>query len=568
MRRGEYGFAVFRQDFVAAATVAIVALPQSIAYALIAGVDPIYGLYTTIVGSIVGSLFGSSSHLITGSTNATALMVAGVMKQYLGTDALYPTLFVLTFMVGIVKLGFGLMRAGKIVNYVSPSVILGFTAGAGAIIGLGQLGDLLGVRISSGYHPLYEKVWLTLAGAGPVNPWAVALSAGTVVTVLLLRRLSRAIPGPLVALLLASVLAAALDLEGRGVALVGAMPASLPPFHVPAFSFGVMRELAPGAVAVAVVGLVEALAIAKSIALSSGQRIDASREFMGQGLASLTGSFLGCFPPSGSFTRSAVNYSSQGRTRVAGILSGLLVAATVLFLAGYARYIPRASLAGVIVLVAYSMVDQHAIRKIAKASRHDLTVLLVTMAATVAMPDLQKAILTGIVVSVFVHLWNTGEIRVRLLRRTGERGFREMDIEQGLRAGSPGDAPIIHIEGDLYFGSAGDLRDKLQEVADLSGAPLFVLRLKRVRVMDISAFDVLETFIERCLAAGKGIVLCGISPDMKRFLDKVGITSMVGAENVFLAGEQIYESASKAHDRAQAILSARVAARHSSGAPQ
>jgi SulP family sulfate permease len=402
-------------------------------------------------------------------------------------------------------------------------------------------------------------VFLTLRGTTDLNAYVLAVSSGTIAVIVVMRRVSRAIPGPLVALAIAAVCAAAFELEPSGVALVGAMPSNLPPLVIPGFSLVGLRELFTGAVAISVVGLVEAIAIAKSIAMRSEQRIAPNREFVGQGLANLAGSFLCCFPASGSFTRSAVNFDARAQTRLAGALSGVLVGAALLFFAAYARFIPRASLAGVIVLVAYSMVDQHAIGKIARANRHDLTVMLITMAATVVMPDLERAIITGIAVSILVHLWNTGEIRVRQLRQTGERSFRELDLAKGLPPENRSEVPIIHIEGDLFFGSAADLHDKLQQVTSAFDAPLFILRLKRVNAVDISAFEVLETFVEKAIANGKTILLCGVSPEMKRFLDRVGITAMVGAENVFPAGEHIYESSSLACTRARLLLDQRAA---------
>ena len=297
---------------------------------------------------------------------------------------------------------------GKIVNFVSHSVIVGFTAGAGLIIALGQLNQFLGVEIAPGYHPLYEKVLLTLAGMRGANPYVIGLALLTVGTILVSRKISRSIPGPLLGLTITAALAALFHLAERGVGLVGAVPNSLPPLRMIAFKAGWVYSLSGSAFAIAIVGLVEAISIAKSISLSSGQKIEANQEFIGQGLANMVSAFFGCIPASGSFTRSAINYDSGARTRLSGILSGLIVAVILVAFAPYAKYIPKGSLAGVIIVVAYGMVDKHAIRKIMSASKFDMTVMLVTIAATVLMPDLERAVLVGVAVSVVVHLWNTG----------------------------------------------------------------------------------------------------------------------------------------------------------------
>ncbi len=546
-----YDAAALRNDVVAALTVAIVVLPQSMAYALIAGVAPVYGLYSAIVAAIVGSFFGSSRHLITGPTNALALMIAGAMKSHLGAAEFYPMLFLLTFLVGAIQFLLGVLKVGKIVNLVSHSVIVGFTAGAGIIIGLGQLNELLGVALPKGYHPLYEKVLLTLGAAGQANRYALGLAVLTMLIVYAARKLDRRIPGALLALVLSAVLAKAFGAGDKGVKLVGSIPNSLPAFEMVRFDIRWAAELFGPALAIAVVGLVEAVAIAKSIALSTGQRIEPNQEFRGQGLANLVGSFFGCFASSGSFTRSAINHGAGARTQTAGILSGVLVALTLVWFVSFATYIPMASLAGVIVMVAYGMVDQHAIGRIVRASRHDLGVMAITAGATVVMPDLERAILTGIAVSVLIHVWNTGEIKVRLLRPSGAT-FREFHPDGDLHGSSS--IAVVHLDGDLYFGSAQDLQEKLRQVVEQTEARVYILRLKRVNVVDVSAFEVIESFVDTAVGQGRHVLLCGVSPAMSRFVRKIGLGARIGEDNIFPAEETLYASTQKAYHRAQALL--------------
>jgi SulP family sulfate permease len=549
-----YSAASLRHDLLAGATVAIVGLPQSIAYAMIAGVDPVYGLYTSVVSAIVGSLAGSSRHLVTGPTNAIALMVAGVMKDRAGSPEAGALLVTLTFLVGAVQLAFSLLRVGRLIHFVSHSVIVGFTAGAGVIIGLGQLNEFLGIRLAPGYHPLYEKVALTFAGLGSANPASLALAVGTLLVILVCRRINRNIPAALLALVAGGVAVAWFDLGARGVKLVGEIPGGLPGLAWPVFRWTAVRDLFGPAVAIAAIGLVEAIAISKAIAMKSEQIIQPGREFMGQGLANLAGSLFHCMPASGSFTRSAVNYAAQARTRLAGVLAGILVAITILFFAPYARHIPRAGLAAVIILVAIGMVDTAAIRRIARTNRHDRWVMIITLAATVVMPDLEKAVLAGVAVSIFAHLWSTGEIRIRILKPSGEHGFQELDFDQ-LRPGAfaAGEVPILHIEGDLYFGAAGDLEDKLRLAADRLPAGPFVLRLKRVNAVDVSAFEVLDNFIRKALERGRPVILCGVSPTLRVLLDRTGIAARVGPDNIFCSEDRLFASVARALARARSL---------------
>jgi SulP family sulfate permease len=546
----------FKFDLMAGLTVAIVALPQSMAYALIAGVNPVYGLYTAIITAIIGSFLGSSDHLVTGPTNAIALMIASQVTHFTNSNFL-TMLFLLTFLVGLVQFLLGVLRVGKIINYVSHSVIVGFTAGAGIIIALGQLNSFLGISLPKGYRPLYEKVWLTLTACGKTNLYAFGLAGFTVATILICKKINKNIPGSLLGIIGSAALTACFNLGDHGVKLVGNIPNHLPPFHLPqAFSIGSVFDLVGGASAIAIVGLVEAISISKSIALSSEQRINPNQEFVGQGLSNMIGAFFQCIPASGSFTRSAINFDAGAKTKLAGILSGIIVAIMLIFFGSYAKYIPNASLAGVIIIVAYGMVNKHAIKKIVKASRYDMAVMGVTIVATVLMPDLERAILIGIAVSVIVHLWNTGEIKVKLLKQAGQSAFKEFEIRDELLNNDPSKVTLVHIEGDLYFGSASDLEEKLHKVLDNSRTEVCILRLKRINVVDISAFEVVENFIAIEQKRGNTILLCGVEPTMKKFLDRLGITRMVGEANIFLAEEKVYVSTERAFQKAKEISQA------------
>jgi len=377
----------------------------------------------------------------------------------------------------------------------------------------------------------------------------------TIAIILVCKKINKNIPGYLIGLITSAFLVAWFDLGAHGVKLVGDIPNHLPQFQLPqAFPFGRIFDLLGGATAIAIVGLVEAISISKSIALSSEQRINPNQEFLGQGKSNMIAAFFQCFPASGSFTRSAINYDAGARTKLAGVLSGVIVAIMLVFFAPYAKYIPNASLAGVIIMVAYGMVNKHAITKIIKSSRYDMAVMLVTIIATIVMPDLERAILIGIAVSVIVHLWNTGEIKVKLLKPDGQAVFKEFPIREIPLENESSGVTLVHIKGDLYFGSAADLEEKLRKVLDDPHTAICILRMKRINVVDISAFEVVENFISTVQKKGKQVMLCGVEPAMKNFLDKLGITAMVGEENVFPAEEKVYASTYQAFQKAEALL--------------
>ncbi|MCG3178490.1 MAG: putative sulfate transporter [Phycisphaerae bacterium] len=540
-----------RRDFVAALTVATVALPQGMAYAIIAGLNPVYGLYTAIVSAMVASLMGSSPYLVTGPTNAISLLVASSMRSYMGRDDALSMVFLMTFLVGAVQIAFSLMKFGRMIKYVSHAVVVGFTCGAGVIIALGQVHSLLGVSPGRGYMPLVVKLYHVAARIGQTNPYALGLGLLVIAVMLLCRIRGKRLPGALIGILLAIVLAWTFDLGRHGVKLTGEIPSVLPRPHLFRFSLAQARGLFSGVMAIAIIGLVEAMSISKSLASISGRKVDANREFRGQGAANLVGSFFQCYPASGSFTRSAINHASGAQTRIAGVLSGLLLAAILLLFAPWARYLPDAALAGVIILTGYGMVNVGQIRQVCAAGRSDRTVLWATFGATILMPDLDWAIYMGIAISIFLYLRDTTTVPVRLLiHPEAENGtFREKEIDS---LSQPVDVLIIEIGGNLYFGSSEDLERKLEKVE--GRARVFVLRLKSIHAIDVTALDVLGAFIRRVQSAGGKVLMSGVRSNLRTILGNTKLVEMVGGANVFLSEDDMFAASRKALSRARELL--------------
>ena len=540
-----------KNDVVAALTVAVVAIPQSMAYALIAGVDPVYGLYTAIVSTIISSLFGSSSHLIAGPTNAIALLVASSMKNFVGADDFYEMLFLMTFVVGVLQILMGIMRLGKMINYVSHSVIVGFTAGAGVLIAFGQLNQLLGISFGNSYMTPIEKLYKVILSIGKTNIYSLALGILTIAIIIIGRKFSRYFPGALTGLIAAMALTLLFSLDKQGVKLVGDIPASLPPFKMLRLNVSSIRAVFSGAVPIAIIGLVEAISISKAIAVSSRQKLDYNQEFIGQGIANAVSSFFQCFAGSGSFTRSAINYYSGAATRLAGVGSGVLIAVILLFFAPYAKYIPQPSLAGVIMVTAYNMVNKKEMRKVSKVGKSDSIVMWTTFGATVLMPDLDWAIYMGIAISIILYLKDTNTVPVKILvpcdGSSGSFSEKEVwNIREKL------DILIVQLEGHLYFGSAHDLEAKL---SSLKGkAKVFILRMKTVSTIDVTAVDALRAFIRQEKEAGNRVVICGVSTGLTSIILNSGLAEEVGRDNIFISESEIFASSRKALERAKKIL--------------
>lgn len=539
----------FRFDLIAALTVAVVALPQTMAYAMIAGVHPAYGLYSGIVLTIIASSFGSSHQLATGPTNAICLLIASYMLPFVGNDNFFANLFLLTFLVGAIQLTMGVLRLGSLVNYVSHAVIVGFTAGAGIIIAMGQLNNLMGIRLPSAHLSSMGKVVACFQNIDIINYHAFGIGIFTIAVILICKKINKNLPGALLGVTFSVILVMVLGLEEYAVRVVGQIPQAIPPLSLPNLNISAIVDLGAGATVIAIIGLVEAVSISKAIASKTHQKIDPNQEFIGQGMANLGGSFFSSIAGSGSFTRSAITYQNGAKTRLTGVLVGLIILIVLVFLAPYARYIPNASLAGVIMLVAYSMIDKKALTKVLKTNRNDAIVLLVTMLTTIFAPHLEQAIYAGVVISIFLYLKDSGVVIVKTFDtvRGSDGGFVEQIVN-----GQNTSTSIFQLEGNLYFGSSADLEKKLSDA--YSDSKVFLIRFKGVSIIDITALEVIEAFINRSLEEDKRVILSGVTPKILNMLDKMQIINHVGKENIFMDEDEVFGTSAKTLDEAGSFV--------------
>jgi len=531
-----------RNDLIAGATVAAIAIPQALAYALIAGVDPRFGLYSAIVITIVASVLNSSSHLINGPTNAISLVVFSALVSFEGRFEAYQALFLLGIIVGVIQILIATLKLGDLTRYVSESVILGFMAGAGFLIALGQIGNFVGAaRKVKGEPSVVMQTWQTLAHGWPFNFHAIGLGAGTIILVLLLRRVVNRYRLPkidmLVGLVIATLFAAyfgwSLPAEnGKSlVATVGAVPAALPGFYVPQVDFGSISRLLTGALAISCLGLLEALAVAKSIATYTRQPLDYNRQCLAEGVGNLVGGFFQSLPGSGSLTRSAINYQSGAATRASGIYSGIIVAVVVLLGGPYARFIPRPALAGLLFITAARLIDWKRMSYALRASRFDAILVAVT-GLTAVFISVDYSILAGVALSIALFVSRASTLSIRELIVTPERVVRErLPGEQ--RAGP---LLIYDLEGEFFFGAAPEfdryLSDILRET-ERTGIKHVVLRIRRGRNPDVGAIEHLERFLRDARQRQVTVLLAGLRPDFVKILDNVGIHEWFPREHMF-----------------------------------
>jgi sulfate permease, SulP family len=520
-------------DALAGLTVAIVLLPQAMAYAYIAELPPQMGLYTAIVAALVGALWGSSSHLHTGPTNAKSLLVLSVILPLAvpGTAEYMLIAGMVAVLSGLMCLLMGWARLGFLTNFISDSVIVGFTAGAGALIAIYQLPHLLGLNTSASQSA--GAVLVDIAGQlTSIHLPTLALGVGTVLVILLVRKINPKWPGPLIGLIAASAVVGILGLDQAGVAVVGELPRGLPPIaHLRLLDLNLLGQLSTGALALSLIGLAEAVSIARGIASQSGERLDSNQEFVGQGLANIACGIFSGYPCSGSFTRSAVNYQTGARTPIASALSGAFVLGAMLLLAPFTRYVPRGALAGVLIWTAYGMIDRKKIARIWRGARADAAIMVVTLAATLLLP-LQFAILSGVLLSLGYYAFKTSMPDVRSV--LPDASFRHLTY-QPQRAGCP-QLAVVDILGDLYFGAVHHVEENIRQL--LAAQPrqrLLLLRMQRVQHCDLSGIEMLENLLALCRERGGDLYLVRVQPEVLELMRSTGFLETLGADHILPA---------------------------------
>ena len=507
-------------------TVAVVAVPQCMAYALIAGLPVKYGLYAAIFPAIVGSLWGSSAQLVTGPTTAISLVVLSTLMKLAqpGSSHYLELAFFLALLVGIIQIAMGIARLGALLNYVSHAVILGFTAGAAVLIGFKQIPNLLGLQLKKS-SSFVESLLQIATHIQETNHITLALGLITVVFILAVKKLRPTWPGALSAMVVAGGLVAVFDLDAHGVSVVGAIPRSLPPFHLPRVSLGAdVANLASGALAISILGLMEAVSIAKSIADQTHQRLNVNMEFVGQGLANVAASLFSGYPGSGSFTRSAVNFRSGGKTPMSGVLSGIAVALVVLLAAPLAAKLPVAALAGVLVVVAYDLVQKEDIKRTIRATRGDGAVLTVTFLSTLFL-HLEFAIYVGVLLSIGLHLAETAHPRIHSVVPDLKTG-RMLGLARGRICCQ---MDIVTIEGAVFFGSSTFVLEDLQRrLRNHPHMPNLLIRMHQANILDASGIHSLEILLEEVQSRGGALYFAGVKPKVFQVFKNSGLLREVG----------------------------------------
>ena len=535
-------------DLVAGFTGAILVIPQGVAFALIAGLPPIYGLYTAIVSPIIAAIFGTSKHSVNGPTTALSIVVFSTIQPYATpmTNEFVQLAIVLTFITGLIQFVLGLTKMGSLVNFVSNTVIVGFTAGAAILIGTSQLKYFFGIEVDSGldfFHglgQLFERFSTT-------NMLVLSVASFTLLVAILLKKIAPKLPNLLLAMMAGSVLAYLIDRPNSGLLYVEEMQRGLPPFASPNFDAHMIRELFTSAFALALLGLIQSVAIAKSIASKSGDRIRPNQEFCSQGLSNIVGSFFNNYASGASFTRSAVNFMAGARTPLSAVFAAVFVLVILLFAAPYSVYLPIPVMAGIILLVAYNLVDFEEIGKIIGSNRTELMVLLVTFAATLLL-DLEYAIYFGVLLSLVFYLQRTSKpriIQVAPETTTIERSFKNVEIF----ATTPcPQLDIVRIDGSLFFGAVENVSGHFRELR-ANGKKHVLILGNGINFIDLAGAELLHAEAEKREKMGGSLYFCGLKKTARDFMEESGFKEKIGENKFFGTKSEAISAIYKRLDR-------------------
>ena len=524
-----------KADFFAGLTGAIIVLPQSVAFATIAGLPPEYGLYTAMVIPIVAALFGSSFHLVSGPTTAISIVVFAAVSKYAepGSAEFVSLALTLTFLAGVYQLVFGLAKFGMLVNFVSHNVVIGFTAGAALLIASSQIPYIVGIDIPRGGD--FLNTWFDIyTGVGEFNIYLLIVGLGTLVTAIVVKILKPKFPNLLIGMLVGGLLAFYLGGFTDSIKTVGAMPAYFPPLSTPDFSLNSLKALAPEAFAIALLGLIEASSIGRSIATKSNQRINANQEFIGQGTSNIVGSFFSSYASSGSFTRSGVNFESGARTPLSAILAALFLMVIVLLVAPLISYLPLAAMAGVILLVAYNLIDFKNIKKTFTYSKSESVIFTATFLATLLF-ELEFAIYLGVLLSLMLFIAKTSTPDVHTLAfgtPPGEGDRRLQSIRKAPLVQCP-QLKIIRIDMSIYFGSINHIQKQISQIVDNQRIYHILIVASGVNFIDLAGIEALLIENKRLKAQNGSLYFVAVKSTAYEFMEKVNFVNEIGRDNFF-----------------------------------
>jgi SulP family sulfate permease len=557
-----YSWDKFRSDLIAGATVTLVSIPQAIGFSLILNLPSQAVIASVIIGGFVGSLFFSSRHHVFGPTSSISLIIAATIaaNSGIGMAPLQLAVF-LAFVIGVVQLLAGLLNFGEITKFISRSVVVGYSTGIGILLIASQLHNLLGYDVEAGQN-FSTNVLQALfdLGTAQVYPWAIAIGGLTFAIFWLVRRIRPGWPEALIGLAILGIGAKVFTLFHPHPAALfkmvsdeGALTRVIPAFAglpIGPRRLHLLPELAGTAIAISILGMLEAASITKGLAAKSGQKIEPNQELIGMGAANIACAFFGAVPGSSSFARSAVNYQSGAKTQMSSMLSSAVVLIVLTFITPVFNFIPIAALAAHLIRIGFKMINWHQIRIACRSTPSDLVVFVVTLGSCLFL-KLDTAIYVGIGVSLALFLRKTST--PTLVEYAINESGNLVAMDDPSQRQHP-EISIIHVEGELFFGAADLFQEQVRSLADNQNIRVFILRMKNARHLDASTVMAMEYLHDYLRSTGRHLLISGSSPDVTRVLENSGLLQQIGRENIFPAEANPTVATRNALKRAKELL--------------
>ncbi len=524
-----------KADFIAGLTGAIIVLPQSVAFATIAGLPPEYGLYTAMVVPIIAGFFGSSFHLVSGPTTAISIVVFAAISKHAipGSEEFIAMALTLTFLAGVYQLVFGLAKFGMLVNFISHNVVIGFTAGAALLIASSQVPYILGIEVVKGEN--FVDTWSALfSGFGEINIYLLIVGLSTLASSIIVKLYKPQLPNLLIGMFVGGFVAFYLSNFTQTIETVGVMPAYLPPLSMPDFSLNTLKSLAPEAFAIALLGLIEASSIGRSIATKSNQKIDPSQEFIGQGTSNIVASFFSSYASSGSFTRTGVNYEAGARTPLSAILAALVLMLIVFLVAPLIAYLPFAAMASVILVVSYNLIDFKHIKKTFSYSRSESVIFTATFLATLLL-ELEFAIYLGVLLSLMLFIAKTSTPEIHTLA-FGSPASAELRKLQSIRNSPLTQCPqlkIIRVDMSIYFGSINHIQKQISRIIDNQRIRHILIVASGVNFIDLAGMEGLLVEDKRLKKLNGSLYFVAVKSSVLDLMEKAHFIDEIGEDNFF-----------------------------------
>lgn len=539
-----YKSSYFQKDIFAGLSIAALSIPQNMAYALVVGINPVYGLYTSIISKIISTFTGRSNYIIVGPTNLMALAIASNLS-YVQDDKYLSTVILLTFLVGIFQVIAGIFKLGKLVRYVSHPVIIGLTTGAAIIIGVGQLKNLIGINIDRTYN-IFIELYILAVNFPSIDTFSLLLGIVTILTILIIEKSKYRMPSYLLGILVVTFIVMLLGFNDT-IATVGSLDLSGFSFNIPDLQPRRIINISSKALAVAIVGLIQALAVVKSMSIRADEDIDIDNEFISQGIMNFGLSFFSGFASSASFTNTFANYQEGAKTRISELVSAFSILVFILFFNFFIKFIPIASLAGLVLIVAYKMVNIGEIKEILKARRTDIVIFSLTFLATISFPRIEYAVYFGVILSLISLIKDSSNAKVDHFKYDVESHSKFVEtIPDQVK---DDEYIILDLVGQFTFSATDDLKSELQSVSDVGRG--YILRFRSIEKIDITTVYELKKFIKNVQDKEKEVLISGLDERKYQILKKQNIVDLVGEENIFFEKDFVFSSTEEAVEKGE-----------------